>query len=267
MDTLKKYLRMFRYELKNSLYCNRFMFAAAFLFILFGCIYFRRITEGYESVSYLDYCMNMLHGFERIDDKDISKDFPVIYMCLGLIISFITGRTMFDDRGYSVLVHGKSRPAWIACKVLSVLVNTGILYILVIILSLCFGDKENTLNAEICSRFFKTDRCALNCEDTALVIAVFLLIPLMSSLAVAQIQIVVSLCLGSMPGYIAAIIIYVLSVFEVNPVFIANGCMVQRSIYFMEGGIAPWSSVLAAAAVIFGALILQIRLISVKDWI
>lgn len=226
-----------------------------------------RITKEYESVSYLDYCMNILRGAERADTKDITKEIPVIYMCLGLIISFIVGRTMFDDRGYSVLVHGRSRSAWIMCKSLCVLVNIFIVYMLVIIVSLCFGDKENTINAEICRRFFRTDKCALNCEEAALAAAVFLLIPLLSSLAVAQIQIVVSLCLGSMPGYISAIIVYVLSVFEVNSVFIANGCMVQRSIYFMDAGVPPLASALAALIVITASFIVQLRLVAVRDWL
>ena len=74
-----------------------------------------------------------------------------------------------------------------------------------------------------------------------------------------------SLAVKNMAGFIISMIIYIISIFDINIFLTGNGCMAQRSSLFMENGLSVSQVIIIDIIIIVITLIIQLKIISVKD--
>lgn len=101
-----------------------------------------------------------------------------------------------------------------------------------------FGKRKITFNSELFEKYFGTDYFIQNNENKFLYILVFFAAPIIASFAISMVQTVFSLAVKNMAGFIISMIIYIISIFDINIFLPGNGCMAQRSSLFMENGLS-----------------------------
>ena len=270
-----KYCRMFMYDLRNSLMCNRSAYLLVALMMVLICMNYgsavRRYNEQeqFETPEYQEYMLNLVRGMEKLPEDSMQRrqpEIPLAYMGIAICISYITGRYIFSDSAYTVLVQGQSRTAWIVSKSLTTGVEIVLVYGLALAVSLLFGGIGNGVELSRCEKWMKLDNVQTEAFSQPLFLILTLIVPSVTAYAIAQLQIAVSLLFNDIAGFITAIIIYFGSVFEYNLFMLGNGCMVQRSRYFMAEGLSVVNILLLDAAVIIGAIAVQVVTAQKKDW-
>ena len=118
---------------------------------------------------------------------------------------------------------------------------------------------------ELFEKYFGTDYFIQNNENKFLYILVFFAAPIIASFAISMVQIVFSLAVKNMAGFIISMIIYIISIFDINIFLPGNGCMAQRSSLFMENGLSVSQVIIMDIIIIVITLIIQLKIISVKD--
>ena len=132
---------------------------------------------------------------------------------------------------------------------------------------ICFmsGKRKITFNSELFEKYFGTDYFIQNNENRFLYILVFFAAPIIASFAISMVQIAFSLAVKNVAGFIISMIIYIISIFDINIFLPGNGCMAQRSSLFMENGLSVPQVIIIDIIIIVITLIIQLKIISVKD--
>ena len=132
---------------------------------------------------------------------------------------------------------------------------------------ICFmsGKRKITFNSELFEKYFGTDYFVQNNENRFLYILVFFAAPIIASFAISMVQTLFSLAVKNMAGFIISMIIYIISIFDINIFLPGNGCMAQRSSLFMENGLSVSQVIIIDIIIIVITLIIQLKIISVKD--
>lgn len=270
-----KFCRMFIYDLRNSLKYNLVVYLLTACMMALECMNYasavRRYneTEQLGGAGYQEYLLNIVRGMEKIPEDTMSRrmlNIPVAYIGMAIFISYITGRYIFNDSVYTVLVKGRSRIAWMVSKSLTTGVQIALVYIMALGVSLLFGGTEAGIEISRCTKAMKIENVLPQALEPPLFFVLTLLVPAVTAYAIAQLQIAVSLIFNNITGFITAMIIYFGSVFEYNLLMLGNGCMVQRSHYFMDNGISVKMILLLDASVILAAMAVQIFTAQKKDW-
>ena len=102
---------------------------------------------------------------------------------------------------------------------------------------ICFmsGKRKITFNSELFETHFGTDYFIQNNENRFLYILVFFAAPIIASFAISM-QLHFRLVLKILAGFIISMIIYIISIFDIN-IFLLNRMYAQRSSLFMENGL------------------------------
>lgn len=290
-----KFCRMFVYDLKNSLKYNMVIYLLAALVLVLVCMNYGSIAKYYSSVEqfgavgYQEYLLNLVRGMEKIPEYSSPKgsssensalgnsvsgnsvpqrqiNLPLAYVGIAICISYITGRYIFNNSAYTVLVQGRSRTAWIVSKSLTTGVEIALVYGMMLVVSLLFGGAGGDVEISRCAKLMKIDSVQPQALEQPLFLVLTLLVPAVTAYAIAQLQIAVSLIFNNVAGFITAILIYFGSVFEYNLLMLGNGCMVQRSLYFMDNGLSVKMILLLDMVVIIAAIAAQIAAARKKDW-
>jgi len=200
--------------------------------------------------GFLDYLMNLFHGMKKFTPDGKSQfNIPVEWMAFHLLIAFSIGNYIMDDLekcGINIIIRVRSRNKWIISKiiwnVLAVLSFYIVVYIGIVILALIkTGKLQLTLNQSVCSSLFQ-----LNNFDVGQAKCLFaiILLPIISSLAISQMQMFLSLIIKPVISFLIVASILILSAYSMTPYFIANYSMVQRSEIFMKDGIGILTAIL-----------------------
>lgn len=270
-----RFCRMFIYDLRNSLKYNFAIYLLAAGMMVLACMNYSSAARGYNRVEqlgeagYQEYMLNMVRGMEKLPEDDKARihiDIPVAYIGMAIFISYIAGRYIFNDSAYTVLVKGRSRTAWIISKSITMGVQIGLVYIMALVVSLLFGGTGAGVEIARCTRLMKMENVLPQALEQPLFFVLTLVVPAVTAYAIAQIQIAVSLIFNNIAGFLTSMVIYLGSVFEYNILMIGNGCMVQRSRYFADGGFSIKMTLLIDIAVILAAMALQIFIAQKKDW-
>jgi len=193
--------------------------------------------------GFLDYLMNLFRGMKKfIPDGKTQFDIPVEWMAVHLLIAFLIGNYIIDDLekcGINIITRVRSRNKWIISKiiwnVLVVLAFYLVVYIGTIISALIKTEKlQLTLTQSVCSENFELYNVDVG-QAKYLLAIIFL--PILSSLAISQMQMFLSLVVKPTIGFLIVASILILSAYSMTPYLIANLSMVQRSEIFMKDGI------------------------------
>ncbi len=235
--------------------------------------------------GYQEYLLNLVRGMEEIPKESVSGDsvngnsasgnsmlprkidLPFAYIIFAICISYIVGRYIFSNSAYTVLVQGCSKTAWIVSKSLTTLVEIMIVYGMALGISLLFGGVGKEIEISRCIKLMKLGGVQPEALEQPAFLVLTLVVPMVTAYAIAQLQIAVSLIFNNIAGFITALLIYFGSVFECNLLMFGNGCMVQRSQYFMNDGLSVKMILLLDMAVIVAAILLQVAVVQKKDWL
>lgn len=127
---------------------------------------------------------------------------------------------------------------WILSKITAIFINIVFMYMTAAIICFMSGKRKINFNSELFEKYFGTDYFIQNNENKFLYILVFFAAPIIASFAISMVQIAFSLAVKNMAGFIISMIIYIISIFDINIFLPGNGCMAQRSSLFMENGLS-----------------------------
>ncbi len=283
MSSVKLVIRMIVYDIKTGLYHNRVVYIALVLLFFVVALDLNYDVKAYEkymvsesgeevtntSGSITEHMLNFQKGMEilRAEEKKISFEFPVVYLGLAIAFSFMTGNNLTGDGGYTILVRGRSKKAWVFTKLMVNLINIIFVYCMMLVIGVVLGRKEFTINQDICKRFMRIEMCTLDTNDWKLMILVFFIVPVFCHMAISVVQAVVSEKLGNIPGVIVSISIYVLSIYDTGVIAMGNGSMAQRFKWFSDDGIEPMHTLLFGVGIIVLATMLWLNIVKKRDWL
>jgi len=200
--------------------------------------------------GFLDYLMNLFHGMKKyIPDGKTQFNIPVEWMAFHLLIAFSIGSYIMDDLekcGINIIIRVRSRNKWIISKiiwnVLAVLSFYIIVYIGAMILALIkTGRLQLTLTQSVCSNILQFNNIDVG---QAKCLFAIIILPILSSLAISQMQMFLSLIVKPIISFLIVASILILSAYSMTPYLIANLSMVQRSEVFMKDGIGILTAIL-----------------------
>lgn len=244
-------IRCIWFDIKNNFFYNKiFLIMVAALMILSSVYYVntsKKYVEGYNEfcestgdgeiisdakVSSADIILFMFAGMDKINEKDDKIDIPVMYIALAIIFTCLTYRYICSDLSNTVVPMYDNRMLWLACKILSNIFLIISVYVVGIFVAFIAGKNTWTLNKRIDTELIGCDYCKADKKEFVLLI----ITSVITVIVISCIQVFMSIAVNYVIGIIVSFSIYILSLFGMNYYMIANGCMIQRSKYFMEHG-------------------------------
>lgn len=244
-------IRCIWFDIKNNFFYNKiFLIMVAALMILSSVYYVntsKKYVEGYNEfcestgdgeiisdakVSSADIILFMFAGMDKINEKDDKIDIPVMYIALAIIFTCLTYRYICSDLSNTVVPMYDNRMLWLACKILSNIFLIISVYVVGIFVAFIAGKNTCTLNKRIDTELIGCDYCKADKKEFVLLI----ITSVITVIVISCIQVFMSIAVNYVIGIIVSFSIYILSLFGMNYYMIANGCMIQRSKYFMEHG-------------------------------
>lgn len=244
-------IRCIWFDIKNNFFYNKiFLIMVAALMILSSVYYVntsKRYVEGYNEfcestgdgeiisdtkVSSADIILFMFAGMDKINEKDDKIDIPVMYIALAIIFTCLTYRYICSELSNTVVPMYDNRMLWIACKILSNIFLIISVYVVGIFVAFIAGKNTWTLNKRIDMELIGCDYCKADKKEFVLLI----ITSVITVIVISCIQVFMSIAVNYVIGIIVSFSIYILSLFGMDYYMIANGCMIQRSKYFMEHG-------------------------------
>lgn len=244
-------IRCIWFDIKNNFFYNKiFLIMVAALMILSSVYYVntsKKYVEGYNEfcestgdgeiisdakVSSADIILFMFAGMDKINEKDDKIDIPVMYIALAIIFTCLTYRYICSDLSNTVVPMYDNRMLWLACKILSNIFLIISVYVVGIFVAFIASKNTWTLNKRIDTELIGCDYCKADKKEFVLLI----ITSVITVIVISCIQVFMSIAVNYVIGIIVSFSIYILSLFGMNYYMIANGCMIQRSKYFMEHG-------------------------------
>lgn len=244
-------IRCIWFDIKNNFFYNKiFLIMVAALMILSSVYYVntsKKYVEGYNEfcestgdgeiisdakVSSADIILFMFAGMDKINEKDDKIDIPVMYIALAIIFTCLTYRYICSDLSNTVVPMYDNRMLWLACKILSNIFLIISVYVVGIFVAFIAGKNTWTLNKRIDTELIGCDYCKADKKEFVLLI----ITSVITVIVISCIQVFMSIAVNYVIGIIVSFSTYILSLFGMNYYMIANGCMIQRSKYFMEHG-------------------------------
>lgn len=206
----------------------------------FKLLYLCGIANGnQQNLGWQDFLFFILKGSEVIDIKEKPFDFPYIFMTFYILIAFIIGDYIEKDlkkNGINYLIRMHNRTKWIASKYIWCACTVTISYMCIIIISFAFSIINNG-NILLKTQFNELLGLNMNYQNVYLIIKLIFL-SYLTELAVAAIQVTISLLIDSVFSLIIVIGFWVLSVYWASPILINSYCFIQRTNIFINGTIS-----------------------------
>lgn len=284
-----------RYEIKNALNKNLIILILLVVSTFCACMYFNnKINDTYRSYEELlknpnfvkvhndvnlsdyeggsieDYQLFLFGGMPKVDLEELKKgrqiEIPAIYLIIAVCITFITQRALFNIGNNYSIIYSRKRTMWMLSKIITNIFLVIIVYLIVMIMGLCFSNRTLDVNKIICRIILDLNSVRFDYTDWFKFFSFVFVIPCVSAIAISQIQITISMFTSSIVGFISSLSIYVLSVFYNSVFFLGNGCMAQRTVLFSESGLSIYRIILVDLVVIIVSVILNIVWIKHKNF-
>ncbi len=247
-------MRMIRciwFDIKNNFIYNKFFLLMVTALMILSSVYYismsGKYVAGYNEfcestgsgekildidVSSADILFFMFAGMDNIKEEDDKVDIPIMYMALTIIFTCLTYRYICSGLSNGLVPMYENRTKWLVSKILSNISVIIFVYVIGIFVSFIAGKNTWTLNGKINTELIKCDFCKADKKDFILLI----LTSIITVILISCIQIFISIIVNYVIGIIVSFSIYILSLFGINYYMLANGCMMQRSMCFMEQG-------------------------------
>jgi len=228
---MRELLKIVSYDIRSSFRKNRIKWMIAMIILLFLCVRSFGAVSFAGTYDLLSELWPVMSGArEYILSEDSSFVLPAYWFLfhgyLFFLIGFYPANEMYLGNGQP-LVRTASRTKWIISKQINLFVNVVVYYgcflIFMLIGNFIHGGEiipENGIIGYCGIPFFGKSNLEL--------FTAFILLPLLMSVAVGQIQILMSLFISPVISLMITIGYMVASVFWMNPLFIGNYSMLLR---------------------------------------
>ncbi|MGN0481212.1 MAG: hypothetical protein ACI4EV_06545 [Lachnospiraceae bacterium] len=207
--------------------------------------------------------LNIFGGVRIYDfsNKNLNFDIPKEYLILTLVIALIGLRYISSDYSRNTAVIFGNRKKWIAGKMISNSIIILIVYVTGIFIAGIFSGFSLGFNKIADQKIFKIDTVPDSIKDVVLTIACCVL----TALAISMLQLLISVMSNYFTGFIVAMGIYVVSVFDCNPFLLGNGIMFIRYGIFSENGNPMLIYLISSSLIIVVGAVATLAVVKKKD--
>lgn len=271
-----KYIKLLWFDIRQGLLRKPLLFAIPIIVSLIACFdlvgrvsvlnnfdYFGENTQA----GFADFIMYIYGGMDQYTpDSGNPFRFPVRWIVVLLSIAFITLNYPYKDMhayGQQILVRTKGRTVWWFSKcswnILSVIVYHGLIFLTVI--SFCVFTNRNltgTINKDLLYTVFQTEIPHI-APGTTIWTFTILLSPVFVSVGINLLQMMVSLFIKPMFGFLVTAFLMISSAYFTSPYLIGNYAMPMRYDVVIIDGVSASagiliSAILALAVVVIGSI-------------
>ena len=263
----------FKYDFHTGIKEKWKRFIVIIIIAMVHCIdIYTSVNTGKMSIGNIVF--GLFGGISGISDQ-IEKlnaiNLPVNWIMFNIGIFFIIGGYPIESlKGYgkNMLVGMKSRTKWIVGKylwgVLSVVLSYIVLYLVIVVFSYCL-DIE--MNFKLTKSYKEIMDCSLNTDLREIDTVLYgILIPILSSVTMAIMQISLMLFVGQAYSFLVMIVYTMLSLFINSPLLIGNsGMMLRNNTVFFNSGNLSIFCILCNIVFIILFIIIGIKKMQKKD--
>lgn len=242
-----------------------------------------RVSQRREDIEFnftlADIILYMFEGVEEYKPNERNVEIPVEYMMLNLYLMYIIGDYVVKDLlGYGklILMRTQKKIYWWLAKciwcVLNVILFYAIIYACMIGATLIFGNMSLEFTPEISKSICRMDLSQENFYvDTGRLLANAIILPVVTAVSMMLFQMTIGLIVMPVIGYVANVVVLVVSVFSMTPLLQGNAFMMMRNDVYLTGGIngivsAVISCMLALLSVVAGGIYFERMDILKKSW-
>ena len=239
--------RLLHNDLKYGTKSNLLKFAIAFLFTVTCCLFFNQIIamkietgKIKEMPGLYDYIVYILGGMkEYVQTKEKEFDVPFIWATIQLLVGFavfLYPTKDLEGRGMAILIKAQNRKNWWISKciwtVIQVLCIYAIIWAGIIVSFIVMGNYSFTLNQDICAEILGT-----SLKSTSGLLLFAIVLPLISSLMFALVQMSLSLIIGPIFSLTLVFAYQVISSYVISAFLLGNYSMILRCDHFVKNGV------------------------------
>jgi len=239
--------RLFRYDLRWGIAAQWKKLTAVVVFSLIAGLYlyvhivglkknFDVSTDG----TFMDYLLNMFHGMKRfVASSGGDFEIPITFLGISILTAFTIGNYTVNDLsacGIQIITRSRSRTNWIISKILWNFTAVIMIYLCIVIVAYIFGGGGIVPTELICSKILDFSNINAGGISNMTLCVLVILLPLVTSMAVSQLQMTISLIVSPVAGFFVAITIMFLSAYITSPYLLGNYWMIQRNSIFLNGG-------------------------------
>lgn len=249
-----KYIKLFRFDIRNGLLHNPTLFVAPLVITLIACIdltnrvsalnefnYFTVGTKG----SFADYMMYIYGGMDKyIPEPGNSFIFPVRWAVVFLVLPFITLNYPYKDMqglGQQILTRTGGRTVWWLSKclwnILSVLVYHCFIFGTVALFSIVMKCSiSGEINKDLQYVVFQIAKSSFLTDDAPWSF-VILVLPVLVSLCVNLLQMTLALFIKPIFSFLTIAFLMISSAYFMSPYLIGNYAMSVRYDMVIKDGV------------------------------
>ncbi len=229
-----------KHDMKETIRLNHWkLLLVVVLFLLFYLDYLTQLRNLYEDGvaerSFLSAIIYIFHGMKEYVPSDENKfEIPYTWLGIQIYLGYLIGnytKTDMQGIGQQYLVRSVHKSCWMIGKTIYVLVNVilfyGIGYLTIFITSVLSGSSITAFHVEQAGYICGVDYSVLSRMDFVVGI---LILPILTSFAISEIQLVLSLIMKSIYSFGIICINAVLSAYFLRYYFIGNFSMIVRSL-------------------------------------
>jgi len=239
--------RLLRYDLREGIAAEWKKLVAVVVFSLIAGLYMYVHIVGLKknfdistNGTFMDYLLNMLHGMKRfVASSGGDFEIPITFLGISILTAFTIGNYAVNDLsacGIQIITRSRSRTNWIISKILWNFTVVIMIYLCIIIVALILGGGGIAPTELICSKILDFSNVNANGISNGTLCMLVILLPIVTSMAVSQLQMSISLIKSPVAGFFVVITIMFLSAYITSPYLLGNYWMIQRSSIFLNGG-------------------------------
>ena len=239
--------RLLRYDLREGIAAEWKKLVAVVVFSLIAGLYMYVHIVGLKknfdistNGTFMDYLLNMLHGMKRfVASSGGDFEIPITFLGISILTAFTIGNYAVKDLsacGIQIITRRRSRTKWIISKILWNFAVVIMIYICIVIVAYMIGGGGIAPTELICSKILDFSNINVGGISNMTLCVLVILLPLVTSMAVSQLQMTISLIVSPVAGFFVAITIMFLSAYITSPYLLGNYWMIQRNSIFLNGG-------------------------------
>ena len=212
-----------------------------------------------RSVNSMDYFLHVFEGLKPFDMRGDEKfQLPITWFLINMILFYFTGKypysEIYNNHGANVLMRGGSRNRWFLSKWMWSLVCVMVYYFVAYIFVLLFCIVAQIPISFSIQPIDYQDLLVPVMDCTKFDTVKLIILPIISSMAAVSIQLVISLIVNPLLGFMFMAILYITSAYYFSPLLIGNCSMFARNSIFYIGGITFRQAVIVSLIMVLLSL-------------
>lgn len=238
---MRQFCRLFCYDLKNGFRESKAKWGIAIaLFVFLADITISNCMIYDEGMGYFGYFTDLFMGMPKYVRSETSIfQLPVswflYYAYMFFLVNFYPVTDLYHCGMQSITASG-GRSKWLMSKFLWTAVNVIVYQILFLITLLLLSAVRGQIVTSS-EALWKVYGIVLEDMDSFMIALIWLIVPVLTGIAIAFVQMTIGICVNAIAGYLVTIAVMVVSVYWLEPFLIANYLMIIRNNQISMDGI------------------------------